>query len=233
MNTAATLQCQCLFNAGLHVSGFLQFLVIEDKTAFPQGTDCLDTLEFVRLLAFVRHDRQLVSTQIPFCLKLIQNDILHEVRFHKELHGCRIACTFVEVVKPPHHSGNGILPDVAVYKVQFLPNLAPKPASLVVVGSGRFERGVGIADQHFILGQSGQFLVTNPVCPKNSSVHDGVVHHLLLPCPVPDKIPVFLRLLFRPFLAPYRLSVLVCCLDDGHMHTFSLCNVRQYRVFGN
>ena len=45
-----------------------------------------------------------VSTQIPFCLKLIQNDILHEVRFHKELDGCRITCTLVEVVKPPYHS---------------------------------------------------------------------------------------------------------------------------------
>ena len=49
----------------------------------------------------------------------------------------------------------------------------------------------------------------NPLIPEDGAVDDGVVHHLLVPCPVADELSIGLCFLLGPLLAPYRLPVLI------------------------
>ena len=69
--------------------------------------------------------------------------------------------------------------------------------------------------------------------PEDGAVCDGVVHHLLFPCPVTDKILVCLCLFLSPFFSPYRVPVAVNSLYLGHMNTFGSGNIGKHRVFGD
>ena len=221
MHTAATLQRQRLLNAHLHVGVVLLALVVENKATLPKRTDRLYALDFVWLLALVGHDGQLVAAQVALHGELVQDHVLHEVRLHEELHGHRVACALVEVIKPPHHLADRSLAHEGIDKMQFRANLSPQAARLVVVGSGRFERRVGVAHQHVVLFELGQTLVANPLSTEDGAVHDRVVHHLLLPGTVAHEVAVSLCLLLRPLLFPYRLAVSVHRLYLGEEH--ALC----------
>ena len=105
--------------------------------------------------------------------------------------------------------------------MQFRANLSPNAGSLVVVGGGGFERGVGIAHNHVVLFELWQTLVSNPIRTEDSTIHDRVVHHLLLPGTIAHEVAVSLRLLFGPFLFPYRFSVTINRYDFRKEH--ALC----------
>ena len=68
---------------------------------------------------------------------------------------------------------------------------------------------------------------------EDGAVLDGIVHHLFLPCPVSHEVAVFLRLLLRPLLLPYRIAVTVNRFDFRHIYSFGSCNVGQHGGLGN
>ena len=117
--------------------------------------------------------------------------------------------------------------------MQFRANLSPQAARLVVVGSGRFERRVGVAHQHVVLFELGQTLVANPLRTEDGAVHDRVVHHLLLPCAVAHEVAVSLCLRFRPLLLPHWFAVSVHRLYLGEKHALCARDVVEHRVLAD
>ena len=126
VDTAAAFKGKRLLDTDLHVRSVLQCFIVEHETAFPQGRNGLDALEFLRLLAHVRHDGQLVAAAVALLGELVQDDVLHEVRFHEKEDGCPVTRAFMQVIEPPYHAGHGVLPDIAVEKVEFGACLSPK-----------------------------------------------------------------------------------------------------------
>ena len=67
MNTGTALKCESLLDAYRHVRGASESLVIEYEPPLPEWRDRLDTLDLLRLAAFVRKNRKLIQIGRASC----------------------------------------------------------------------------------------------------------------------------------------------------------------------
>ena len=67
---------------------------------------------------------------------------------------------------------------------------------------------------------------------EDTTLGDGVVHHLALPRGIAHKVGIGFGLGLRPFVSPYGVAVVVYGIDLGDLHTGYIGDVLQHHVLG-
>ena len=152
----------------------------------------------------------MIASDLSLRGELIEENILHEACFDGKAYGnADFLAPFVEVVAPADEFGNrGLAHESAqVPKIGFV--FTPELGGLGVVGLLAFPRRVDIEDKFGEVFPCRSFCPTYPFLPKDSSLDDGIVHHLLIPGTIAYKVGIFAGFLLGPFLTPYGIALAV------------------------
>ncbi len=234
MSRHATLTGERLVYACAHIRVILHAQVVIDVAVFPQRGNGLYSLELVGLLARVPEDGELIASFVSLAHELVKEDLLEEVGLYVVgANGVGRYNLLVEVIEPTDHFGHGTLADESREAMQIRPCLAPQLYGLVVVAGGGLERGVAIAHEIVVLGETERSAPTYPVVAEDAALRDGVVHLLALERDISHEPFLGAYLLDSPLCRPRRFAVFVDGIDLRDHHAVGSHEVGENRVFAD